>query len=288
MSAVKHKEPLVAVLLSLIFTGLGQIYAGRMKRGIILLCLWSCVGNIIIAIVLLPYVVDPDIKCHFSYLLLIPLVIGFAFFVPMDAYKLAKSWNAEHNLERRITTRKKIFLIVGILFLLFVLNPSEIGTFFITRYLRANVVQSFHIPSDSMQPTLMKGDRLLVDKTIYRRSEPQRGDLIVFNYPPDPKVRFLKRLVGLPGDTIEIREGHLVINGIVQTKGRFGELVYNNDVPYADNGQITTVLPDSYFVLGDNSINSMDSRLFGFVPKKNLLGKAYKIYWPLDRSGRLE
>ncbi len=282
MSEAKHKEPLVAVLLSFVFTGLGQIYAGRVRRALILIGI-----NIVIPFVLIPYILHPDTKFSLWHLLLILPVIGCTLFIPIDAYKSAKAWNAEHNLERKITTGKKTFLIFSI-FALYLFSPMQLVALPITYYIRANVAQAFKIPSGAMRPTLMEGDKLFVDKAIYRTSEPQRGDIIVFDYPVDPKKSFIKRLVGLPGEKVEIKDGHVVINGVVQTQGSLGKFFYYNHAPYGENGQAITVPPDSYFVLGDNSANSTDSRFWGFVPKKNLKGKAYKIWWPLNRAGRLE
>lgn len=281
---MKPKEPLVALLLSVIFTGLGQIYAGRTRKGLVLLCI-----SVTIPILASTYFLHPATKVYFYHLLLIPLAIGFALFVLFDAYKSAKARNVEHNVERKITRWKRILLIVGILFLIFVFNPSELLVLSMTHYVRTNVAQAFKVPVDSMRPTLIKGDRVLVDKAIYKRSEPQRGDLIVFKYPLAPEKTFLKRLIGLPGDTVEIKDGHLMINGsFLQAAGHWVALPYYNHGDYGQRGQTIQVLPDHYYVLGDNSAASADSRVWGFVPKQNLIGKAYKVYWPPDRSGRLE
>ena len=287
MGEVKPKEPLLAVLLSFVLTGLGQMYAGRTKRGVALLS-----ASLLIPIPIVMYYVHPSTRIASAHLvLLIPLAIGFALFVPIDAYFCTKAWNTQQNLQRKITTGKRILLIVGILFLIFVSNPSQLAAVGLAQYVRGNVAQPFKIPSsDAMRPTLVKGDRVLVDKAIYGRSEPQRGDIIVFKYPDDPKRPFIKRLVGLPGDTVEIKDERLVINGSVlqASAGRWATFLYYNQGKYGEKGQAVTVPADRYFVLGDNSASSHDSRFFGFVPKQNLIGKAYKIFWPPDRSGALE
>ncbi len=287
MGEAKPKEPLLAVLLSFVLTGLGQMYAGRMKRGVVLL-----VASVLISILAIGYYLQPSTRILLAHLLLlVPLVIGFGLFVPIDAYFCTKGWNAQQNLQRKITTGKRILIIVGILFLIFVFNPSQLVAVAAAQYVRGNIVQPFKIPSsDAMKPTLVKGDRVLVDKAIYRRSEPQRSDIIVFKYPDDPKRPFIKRLVGLPGETVEIRDERIVINGSVlqASAGRWAVLPYFNQGQYAQKGQAVTVPADSYFVLGDNSASSHDSRFWGFVPKQNLIGKAYKIFWPPDRSGALE
>lgn len=280
---MKPKEPLLAVLLSIALTGMGHIYAGRVKRAFIIISLAVAIPAISI-----PYLLHPNTKFLLWHLILLPLAIGFALFVPIDAYKLTKSWNAKHNFERKLTRGKKILLLAGMLFLLFVFSPSELIATSITKYIRANIVQAFKIPSEAMRPTLVEGDKLFVDKTIYRKSEPERGDIIVFDYPADPKKSFIKRLIGLPGEKVEIRDGKILINDVVQTQGKLSAIYYYNHEPYGESGKTVAVPTDSYFVLGDNSSNSNDSRFWGFVPKKNLIGKAYKIWWPLNRAGRLE
>lgn len=158
----------------------------------------------------------------------------------------------------------------------------------LTLIIRTYVVQAFKIPSGSMIPTLQIGDKLFVNKYLYRFEEPRRGDIIVFKYPVDPKKDFIKRLVGLSGDEVEIRDGKIYVNGrVLDDPGSFGKFYYYNHDPYAAPRQVIKVPADSYFVLGDNSANSTDSRFWGFVPKKNVLGKAIFRWWPLNRFGKI-
>ena len=178
-------------------------------------------------------------------------------------------------------------------------------------FVRAFVVQAFKIPSGSMKPTLLVGDHILVNKFIYgvkipftqkylvRLSDPKRFDVIVFIYPVDPSKDFIKRIIGLPGDEVQVVDKKVYING---------ELL--ND-PYAHfvDGDNTTgesakgafygpvkVPADSYFVMGDNRDRSLDSRFWGFVSRDAIKGKAFIIYWSwtfdpfvlrLDRVGDL-
>lgn len=147
---------------------------------------------------------------------------------------------------------------------------------------RTYVIQAFKIPTGSMRPTLLEGDRLMVNKFIYRFREPQRGDIIVFRYPEDPKRAFIKRLAGKPGDEVEIRYGRIYVNGeVLSNPDVFTQHYYYNIAGYG-TGRIA-VPKDAYFVLGDNSASSRDSRYWGFVPKNYLLGKALFIYWPPNR-----
>ncbi|MDD5098012.1 MAG: signal peptidase I [Candidatus Omnitrophica bacterium] len=177
---------------------------------------------------------------------------------------------------------------------------SIIVAFLLAMVIRAFVVQAFKIPTGSMRMTLIEGDLILVNKFIYGAKvpflhywlpavqAPKRGDVIVFVYPEDKKKDFIKRLVGLPGETVEIKEGSIYINGKPVAEQIFNQIYYYNRGDFSAEGQKITVPPDSYFVLGDNSASSKDSRYWGFVPKANLLGKALIIYWPLNRIRQIK
>ena len=148
------------------------------------------------------------------------------------------------------------------------------------------IVQTFGIPTGSMIPTLNIGNHLMVNKFIYYFRKPERGDVMVFVYPVNPKKDFIKRLVGLPGETIQIKDGSVFINGEeLRAPQTIAERYYYNEGMY---GEGLIKIPDNtYFVMGDNTKNSKDSRFWGFVPKKNLLGKAFFVYWPLTRMRRI-
>ena len=140
-----------------------------------------------------------------------------------------------------------------------------------------------------MHPTLMEGDKLFVSKFIYRFREPSRWEIMVFKYPEDPKKDFIKRVVAFEGETVELRSGSIYINGAEQElpddlKGNY----YYNQEPFAGAGQEIVVPVNTYFVLGDNSLSSRDSRYWGFVPRKYLVGKAFVRWWPPGRMGRLD
>lgn len=282
MDSLKPKEPLLAIILAIMVTGFGQVYAGRLRKGILFFFI-----PILISILLLLYVLNPQTTSNPLLLLILFIGISFAIFVIIDAYRCAKAYNADNNLNRSITAGKRTFYIIGIIFIAF-FNPSEIVTKNIALYLRNNVAQAFKIPTETMKPTLLRGDLILADKAIYKKSEPKRGDVIVFIYPQDTKKIFVKRLIGLPGETIEIKNGSIFINGEIVKENVIGSKYYYNKGDYAKERQQTKIPDDGYFVLGDNSASSLDSRYWGFVPKKNLLGKAYKIYYPFDRSGPIK
>lgn len=161
--------------------------------------------------------------------------------------------------------------------------------------IRAFVVQAFKIPTGSMRPTLLENDRILVNKFVYgpripftdislpALRSPKRGEVIVFKYPEDPKKDFIKRLIATEGETVGISNGKITINGQIIQDGILNNINYYNLGPYGQEGIAIKVPKDCYFVLGDNSVSSKDSRYWGFVPKKYLLGQAFFIFWPIDR-----
>lgn len=164
------------------------------------------------------------------------------------------------------------------------------GEPFIVAAILAVVIRTFllgpyKIPTGSMIPTLMVGDRIFVDKVSYHFHEPKRGDIIVFKYPLDEKKDFVKRLVGMPGEDLQIKDGKILVNGKPVDNEKLNQNYYYNVVSsqYGEPNQVIHVPNDSYFVLGDNSAHSADSRSWGFVPKGNLIGRAFLIWWPPKR-----
>jgi len=203
--------------------------------------------------------------------------------------------------------------------------------------LRSFLVEPFKIPSSSMVPTLLVGDFILVNKFTYgvrlpvlnrkvvELGNPQRGDVMVFRYPEDPSLDYIKRVVGLPGDRIEYRNKRLTINGTpvpvrqiddylsrermqfsrryIETLGGVEhEILLDEDAPalmtpgrsfpfasncnYNSSGLTCTVPAGHYFMMGDNRDNSSDSRVWGFVPDENIVGKAFFIWLNLNELGR--
>ena len=278
MDNIKPKEPLLAVMLAIILPGLGQIYARRVKRGILFFCVQYAA-----AITAILYAISLNSKTDIYLLALAVLLTGFGIFVIVDAYNCAKTYNIKNNLIRNITTKKRVFLIIGIIFFM-AFNPSRI----ISPYLKTNGVEAFKIPSGAMKPTLLKGDRILVDKNIYKKSKPKRGDLIVFLYPKDTKRYFVKRIVGLPNEVVEIQNGKVIINGNIVQEPNVLKNYYSNAGDYAKEGQAVKIPENSYYVLGDNSAFSKDGRYFGFVADEYIIGKAYKIFFPFNRSGPIK
>jgi signal peptidase I len=152
--------------------------------------------------------------------------------------------------------------------------------------IRTFVAEARYIPSGSMLPTLQINDRLIVDKVGYHFKNPQRGDIIVFS-PTETLKRqnfhdaFIKRVIGLPGEKVEIKGGRVYINGTALREN------YLNETPQYQWGP-QTVPPESYLVLGDNRNNSYDSHYWGFVPRDKIIGRAVVRFWPFDRAGEID
>ena len=157
-------------------------------------------------------------------------------------------------------------------------------------FIRTFVVQAFKIPSGSMKNTLLIGDHILVNKftygiklpftgtTLVPIKDPQRGDIVVFKYPNDPSKDFIKRVVGIAGDQIEIRNKEVYVNG-KRLEQDFAIHTDDRILPGRDYFGPITVPENSLFVMGDNRDNSHDSRFWGFVSLKAVKGKAFIIYW---------
>lgn len=141
--------------------------------------------------------------------------------------------------------------------------------------------QPHQVEGESMLPTFENGEYLLTEKVSYRFSLPQRGDIIVFEAPPNPDKDFIKRIIGLPGEEIDINEGHVFVNG---------KLLKEDYIPshfYTSKGIFNRIklAKNEYFVLGDNRNNSSDSRQWGPVKKQEIIGKAWVVYWPPNKIG---
>ena len=172
---------------------------------------------------------------------------------------------------------------------------SIVVAFILAMVIRTFVIQAFKIPTGSMRSTLLEGDLILVNKFIYGAKipftdfnlpalrKPKRSDVVVFIYPENPKKDFIKRLVGSPGETLEIKNGTIYINDKPLLDSVFNQRYYYNRGEFGDEGKKIKIPEDNFFVLGDNSASSQDSRYWGFVPRKNILGKALLIYWPPSR-----
>lgn len=142
-------------------------------------------------------------------------------------------------------------------------------------FLADSVIDRVVVNNISMYPTLKPGDMLMVNKLAYKLGHVERGDILTFHYPLEPTLNFIKRAIGLPGDTVEIKDKQVWVNGTALTEPYI--------VTPSDYIGRWVVPADSVFVLGDNRVDSADSHVWGFVPFNDLVGKVLTIYWPLDR-----
>jgi len=145
-------------------------------------------------------------------------------------------------------------------------------------FLAVNLVTArIRVEGNSMEPSLHDGQMVVVNRLAYRWSEPSRGDIVVFYFPLDPSRRFIKRVIGLPGDNVEARDGLLYVNGAA-----LDEPYLAAPPRYAGAWQVE---PETLFVLGDNRNNSDDSQNWGALPMGEVIGKAVLVYWPLPDVG---
>jgi signal peptidase I len=148
-------------------------------------------------------------------------------------------------------------------------------------FVRPVIAAPFYVGSESMVPTLMVWDRVLINKLAYDFAEPKRGDIVLFESPEGGEDPLIKRVVGLPGDTIEVESGTLYVNGEPQREPYVNERFRNAQAPYGP-----LKVPEGHiFAMGDNRGNSADSRFFGPVPEENLIGEALFRFWPPGRVG---
>ena len=156
------------------------------------------------------------------------------------------------------------------------------GALLVAVVVKAFLLQAFYIPSPSMVPTLHVNDRVLVNKLSYRLHEVRRGDVIVFKSPQVVAEKdLIKRVIGLPGDTVETRDGEIVVNDEV-----LDEPYLPSDVGTGPMEKIT-VPPGHYWMMGDNRGNSSDSRVFGPIPESSIIGRAFVKVWPITAFGFL-
>lgn len=150
-------------------------------------------------------------------------------------------------------------------------------------FLNYFVVINSKVPSGSMEPTIETGSRMIGFRLSYILNEPERGDIIIFKYPDDESVYYVKRIIGLPGETVEIKDGFVYIDGQILSEDYLSVTTEGDFGPYE-------VPEGCYFVLGDNRNNSHDSRYWTntYVPEENIVGRALFCYWPLDNIGILK
>lgn len=258
------------LLLSLFIPGFGLVRAGRIGRA----AAWFLFTQVwgVLSAVLLVWRSIPN------WAVIATFGLSLLFYVLM----LVDSFRPGH-----LTRPYWLTFILLLLFLLLIPSPIYVAA------------HSFKIPTDGMYPTFQGqshgvGDHLIVNRWSYAASAPARGDLAVFKTAGISRIKgdptfFTQRIVGLPGEKIQIRDGHIFADGHqLGPQDGIPNLLYTNPLPDdgpADRSGVYQVPADSYFMLGDNSPNSFDSRYWGYLPRANLYGTVSRIYCPLSRIG---
>jgi signal peptidase I len=281
-----RRKPWLAGLLSLAVPGLGQLYNGQPWRaGAAYLLLALAQLAAAIAVVKLPL---PGVALALPLAVVLVLrLVG----IPFDAFSRARRLGGSYRLKP--FNRWSVYLAVAALAVLFslVVTP-RVGLPVIRTWM-----QAFHLQAGSMEPTLLRGDHVLVDmsayrlaspfsgRTLLRIADPRRGDVVVFRYPEDRSRVFEKRLIALPGETVSIR-GHVVeVDGarLTEDYARFILDGAEDDAEDPRRNWGPQAVPAGHvFVLGDNRDNSRDSRFFGFVPLEDVLGRVVAVYWSVE------
>jgi signal peptidase I len=290
------RNPWVAVVLSFFSTGLGHIYSGRIVTGLVLF---------LVSLLFAPVAVLAAYLGASTRVLVVLLasgltVVGVYLFAVVDSFRAARKSGEHYQLRdynRGIVYA--LFLLVGVLY--------PVG---VAQYLRASVFEAFLIPTASESPNFLPNDHVLVNKTTYQRRAPDRGDVVVFRSPKDRRLNWIKRVIGLPGDTVEVKGNEVILNGKKLERDRVpasslpfpldegSELFYElnagrryrivlepTEEKIADFPK--QAVPEGYcFVLGDNRNRSLDSRGVGLIPQAEVIGAVQYIFWPAESWSR--
>lgn len=297
------RRPLVAALASLVLPGFGQLYNGALNRGIWLFLVFAllCIPGVALVALYLP-----------SRLMLPTLLLGLGLTLAVWAYSV---WDAWRGAQRHQGGPALAWQQSGVYALVFVLCDL-LALPLLSLYVRQHQVEPFYIPSSSMEPSVRRGDLIWADKRYNCPGCQQgvhRGDIAVFAYPNDRSVRYIKRVIGLPGDHIQIDGQQIWVNGqvlrhappapgsttVTESIGpRQWQVQWQapatqtssqpdpNRAPHAPQTSADLTVPDGQvFVLGDNRLASTDSRSFGTVPMQDILGRARQVWFSRDSQG---
>ena len=272
-NVVGRRKPWLAGVLSGVQPGLGQLYNGQPSKAIVLALLPYLVAGPILTVLLLYAPLHPPYNLVLPLLLLLAVLVA----IVRDATSVARQQDCRYELKRY--NKWYVYLLFALIGG-FVVQP--IGVDLIRQF-----IQAFKIPAVSMAPTLLVGDHVLVDKSIaWNGKVLERGEIIVFKFPEDEKKDFIKRVIGLPGERIEIRNKTVYVNDTALEDGGYSQRIdpgiLDAQTNPRDNLGPVTVPQESYFVMGDNRDQSLDSRFFGYVHRSKVIGKALFIYWSWD------
>ena len=261
MGILKKRKPILALLLSLVTPGLGQIYNGQFKKGIIYLI------GFLLAYILFSFLLFK----FYGMIFYLIIMLGFFVFILIDALRGANKLKA---IQLKPFNKWYVYLIIFLL-------SSVVIRPLLGLTIKSNIARAYKIPSSGMDPTILVGDHLIADMKIYKSEKPKRGDIIIFKFPKDPSKDFIKRVIGTEGEKVTIIHNKIYINEklIDDPWGHF--TIPRSSIE--DYGPVK-VPEGSFFVMGDNRDNSQDSRFWGFVDIKKVKGKALYLYWAKNKS----
>ena len=287
------RKPWIAAVLSLLCTGLGHLYCGNGLKGLVLFL----VSLLFMPAVVVAALLVPSTSILWGIMLWALAVCGIYLYAIIDAFRVARRLDppySKHEYNHPVVYG--LFLLVGLTY--------PIGSAW---FLRENVLEAFFIPASSMTPGVLNGDRVLVNKLAARQTLPRRGETVVFRAPQQRNMRYIKRVIGLPGDTVAVRGDETYVNGkklerdpvpastlsaiqrqvtgrvFTETNAgyRYSVMLDEQSSAQPDFPEMT-VPEDMLFVLGDNRHRSRDSRSFGCVPIGDLIGPLQYVYWPVE------
>ncbi len=270
MTEIKRRRPICAFLLSFVSPGLGQVYNGEFKKAILMY---------VALFLLLAVLLSTGLFFKFYGMIsCLAILVGFYLYIALEA-----SFSARHLKEFSLRPYNRWYLYVA-LFLISNFAIQPLVGFIIRNNLL--VAKPYKIASTGMEPALLAGDHLVAHMEYYRRYRPQRGDLILFSAPHDPTKDFLKRVIALEGEKIEIIQSRIYINDqLIDDPWAYpGDGQSQKPIPQMDNYGPEVVPKSCYFVLGDNRRNSLDSRVWGFLDASKIRGKPLYVYWSKDRT----
>lgn len=289
--AVQHRRsPWAAAILSLMMPGLGQVYVGALSRGLVWMVLCGIFLVAGLSFLSFPSAYSWTFGCAAE---LFQIVIWLA--AAVDSRRLALRCKPDYELKDY--NRWSVYV------LLLLLGTG--GCLAYALHVREQLIQAFIIPTSAMYPTILQKDRLIAVKNAYQTADPQRGDIVLFVYPDDRRIFYIKRVVALAGDTVAVKSGNLYINGVELHREAVGpatvhfgntsstgevfsetnhgatyRIFISREKPAIDFGPVTVPKYDC-FVLGDNRNDSHDSRYFGPIAVTSLKGKFEYRYWPV-------
>ncbi len=188
-------------------------------------------------------------------------------------------YDPKHESESKLFAAKVVFLELAKIIVLVVV------IILVVRYF---LFRPFDVKGQSMEPSFSESEYLIIDEITYRLGEPKRGDVVVFRHNGDARDFFLKRIIGLPGEKVKIQGGKVVVYNTEHPQGVVIDEDYLSDMTYTQGELVHTMGEDEYFVMGDNRGVSFDSRKFGSIKRKDIVGRVWLRGWPIDKFGRPE